>query len=260
MKKIQDGYQNEFLFVLEFNNKKIKELNPMLREVIDDLFPKRNEDDLIKSWRNHINNQKGDILIKIENEVRSISIKKGSRNSVHLENIESFKNFLKEEGVKEKVIYNYELFHYGVDKMNYKKVLSSEEFNKKNKRIIKSINKSLQKINISKVIDRFILSGNNCNHKVDGIIYGIPNDFLWINNNDIEDVITNTIKNQSKTVHIGCLYIQPLNRCINGNKKYEWCRDYVQIKWYSLFDDIIRNKNEKVLKIQNNNFDITKIE
>ena len=30
---IPDGYQNEFLFVLEFNNKKVKELNPLLREV-----------------------------------------------------------------------------------------------------------------------------------------------------------------------------------------------------------------------------------
>ena len=134
MAKIQEGYQNEFLFVLKFNNKKVKELNPMLREVIDDLFPSVNEEDIIKSWRNHINNQKGDILIKINNLTRSISIKKGSRNSVHLENLEAFKSFLKESNINEKIIYNYELFHYGVDKFNFKKILSSSEFCKKNKR------------------------------------------------------------------------------------------------------------------------------
>ena len=66
---IPDGYQNEFLFVLEFNNKKVKELNPLLREVIDDLFKDINENDIVKSWRNHINNQKGDIFIKINNIV-----------------------------------------------------------------------------------------------------------------------------------------------------------------------------------------------
>ena len=72
MTKIQDGYQNEFLIVLEFNNKKVKELNPMLREVVDDLFPEVCEESIIKSWRNHINNQKGDILIKVEGQIRNI--------------------------------------------------------------------------------------------------------------------------------------------------------------------------------------------
>ena len=46
MKKILDGYQNEFLFVLEFNNKKVKELNPLLREVVDDIFYNVNEDSI----------------------------------------------------------------------------------------------------------------------------------------------------------------------------------------------------------------------
>lgn len=110
MKEIQDGYQNEFLIALEFNNKKIKELNPMLREVIDDLFPDYDEDSIIKSWRNHINNQKGDILIKVNNKIKTISIKKGSRNSVHVESLESFKKLLEESGVKEKIIYYYDFF------------------------------------------------------------------------------------------------------------------------------------------------------
>ena len=69
---IEKGYQNEFLFVLEFNNKKVKELNPLLREVVDDLFKDINENDIVKSWRNHINNQKGDIFIKINNVVLAL--------------------------------------------------------------------------------------------------------------------------------------------------------------------------------------------
>ena len=80
-KKILDGYQNEFLFVLEFNNKKIKELNPMLREVVDELFPGYDEESIIKSWRNPSSIEKGDIFLKVNGHLRSISIKKGSRNS-----------------------------------------------------------------------------------------------------------------------------------------------------------------------------------
>ena len=55
MVEIQDGYQNEFLIVLEFNNKKIQELNPMLREVIDDLFPSVDEQKVIKLKTTPIN-------------------------------------------------------------------------------------------------------------------------------------------------------------------------------------------------------------
>ena len=248
MKKIPDGYQNEFLIVLEFNNKKVKDLNPMLREVIDDLFPNISEEKIIKSWRNHINNQKGDILIKIDKKVRSVSIKKGSKNSVHVENIEAFKSFLKDSGIKDKIVYNYELFHYGVDKSNHKKILSSSEFSEKYKRKIKIINKEFSKLDREKITDRFILCGNNSNYRVDGIIYGTPNDFLWLNKDDVIKIIKKRNNNNSNTVHIGPLYIQPFNRCINNNKKYIWCRDYIQIKWYSLYDDIIEYKNEIVMK------------
>ena len=243
MAEIQDGYQNEFLFVLEFNNEKIKELNPLLREVIDDIFPNADEDTILKAWRNHVNNQKGDILIRIGEQYRTISIKKGSKNSIHLENIEAFKILLKESGIDDKIIYNYELFHYGIDRFNHKKILSSKEFCKKNKRKIKKINKEFSKLNIESIVDRFILRGNNGKYRVEGIIYGTPKDFLWINRKGILKVLKDSISKESNTVHIGNLYIQPLNRCINENKKYEWCRDYVQVKWYSLFDDIIKYKN-----------------
>lgn len=248
MKKIPDGYQNEFLFVLEFNNKKVKELNPLLREVIDDIFYNINEDSIIKAWRNPCNNEKGDILLKIENQTRFISVKKGSRNSVHLESIISFKDFLKELGVSDKIIYYYELFHYGVNRRDYNQILSSKEFCSKNKRKIKKINQALTKIDIEKIIDRFILQGKISEHRVSGIISGVPNDFMWINSNDIVNSIKSNINRESSAVHISSLYIQPMNRCINGNKKYEWCKEFIQVKWYSLFDDIIMQKNRNMME------------
>ena len=79
-----------------------------------------------------------------------------------------------------------------------------------------------------------------------GILYGTPDDFFWINKFDVINIIKDSIRKESSSVHIGSLFIQPMNRCINNNKKYLWCRDYVQIKWYSLFDDIIEYKNKKL--------------
>ncbi len=244
MPNIPAGYQNEFLFVLEFNNKKVKELNPLLREVIDDIFPNCHEDSLIKSWRNHLNYQKGDIMVKIDDIIKSISIKMGSKNSVHVQKLESFEKLLKSQGINNRIIEYYKNFHYGIDIRDKEKTLSSKEFSSQYPKIIKKINKYFRKIDIDKIIDGFILRGRFSKSSVAGIIYGTPNDFLWINKNDIISIIKQTQNRKSTTVHIGCLYIQPLNRCINHNNKYEWAKDYIQVKWYSLFDDIIEYKNK----------------
>ena len=48
-----NGFDNEFDFVKYLNNKKIKELNPVFRELVDKLFGFKNENYIIKCWRNH---------------------------------------------------------------------------------------------------------------------------------------------------------------------------------------------------------------
>lgn len=249
MKKIQDGYQNEFLFVMEFNNKKIKELNPMLRQVIDDLYPSYPEDAVIKSWRNHNNQEKGDILLKVNGHLRSISIKMGSRNSVHMESLKTFKYFLSKNGVDSKTIEEYEKYHYGADDFS-QKILSASEYSLYNQDSIKMINKKLANISHYNIAERFLLKGNVSYYEVDGIIHGTPHDFLWINKHEVREILKENLSRESKSVHYGCLFIQPFNRCMNDNNKYAWGKDYVQIKWYSLFDDIIKYKNDRICKEQ----------
>ena len=70
------GEDNEFSFVKYLNGKKVGELNPLFRDLIDSLFYCK-EDDIIKCWRNHFP-QKSDIFIKINGKLKGISIKKGS--------------------------------------------------------------------------------------------------------------------------------------------------------------------------------------
>lgn len=234
MSHIEDGYQNEFLFVLEFNNKKVKELNPLLREVIDDLFPNINENSIIKSWRNHINNQKADIFIKINNIVRSISIKKGSRNSIHVESLDSFTNFLRLLGVNEKSINTYIDYH--------RSKMTSKEYINENKELLNDFNNEIKKIEMFYFINRFLLKGKLSMYPVDGLIYGTPNDFFWLNEKELYNIVDKSKNKESNSPHIGCFFIQPMNRCLNGNTTYLRETDYVQIKWYSLFDDILMYK------------------
>lgn len=88
-----DGLENEYEFVKYLNGKKVKELNPVFRDLIDYLFGNINENTVLTSWRNHYK-QKAEFFIKANGVMKGISIKKGSRNSVHVDSLSRFTNFL----------------------------------------------------------------------------------------------------------------------------------------------------------------------
>lgn len=244
-----NGYNNEYNFVLEFNNKKVGELNPILQELIYTIFYDVNENDVIKSWRNHLD-QKTDIFLKIGNAIKGISIKMGSRNSVHVESIWEFKRFLETHKIPNNIICEYLKFHYADGTLNNtgSKRVSTEEYKKSNQTRIDKINKYFNTPEIiSDAIDRFVLTGNNSDYPIDAIILGTPDNFLWLARNDIVDFLMNKNKYCSSP-HFSELVCQPMARCLNYNEKYEKFRKYVQIKWYGLFDNIIEQMNNNTMK------------
>ena len=246
---INNGEENELKFVQYLNGKRISMLKPMFRELIDELFPLEKEEYLIKCWKNHLK-QKVDIFIKINNNIKGISIKKGSRNSVHVERISDFIHFLIQNGIKKEIVIEYLKYHYADGSTNGKGLnrLSVEEYKSINQNKIDEINKAFNYEKIIKAaIDRFILKGKNSNYYIDAIIYGEIDDFIWITRKDIIDIIFSKKDVYSTAVHFGPIICQPKNRCLNHNPLYEKDRFCVQLKWYSLFDNIIENMNNKIL-------------
>lgn len=61
----------------------------------------------------------------------------------------------------------------------------------------------------------------------------------------IEEIILSKKDVYSTAVHFGALTCQPKNRCLNYNPLYEKDRFCVQIKWYSIFDNIIEYLSNK---------------
>lgn len=245
------GTDNEFEFVKYLNGKKIKELNPLFRDLIEKIFPLEDENAEIKSWRNHYK-QKSDIFIKINGVMKGISIKKGIKNSFHVERISDFINFLIENKIDREIVVEYLKYHYGDGSTNGKgrKRLSVEEYKKENQEAIDKINTYINQEKILKnAIDRFIIKGKNSIYYIDALICGEVDDFLWITKDDIIKIAMSKKDNYSTAVHFGPMTIQPKNRCLNYNFKYEKDRHCIQIKWYNLFDDIIENMNNKVSKI-----------
>ena len=91
----------------------------------------------------------------------------------------------------------------------------------------------------SKLIDRFLIETDiNYRVKVDAIIHGTPNDFIWVTSDEVKNYLENE-DIISTSLHTGKLYIQSWDKNIVRNTKYEHCRDYIQVKWFSMYDDLI---------------------
>lgn len=246
----KSGFQNEFDICDELNKKRVNELNIMYREFINDLFLNVEDDDTIICYVDK-SNKKYDIIIEIKGIIKRISIKKGVKNSVHVEGIASFIHFLIINQISKSSIIEYLKYHYadGTTNGTGKNRISISEYKIANQNQIDLINKELNKSSIlEKAIDRFILKGNISKDSIDAILFGVKDDFIWIKKEDIKKIILSKKDIYSSAVHFGPLTVQPLDRCLNRNEKYEKKRFYIQIKWYNLADDIIESMNKKVME------------
>ena len=174
-----------------------------------------------------------------------------SRNSVHIETIDNFIKFLRLCDIKEEIITEYLKYHYADETTNGtgKNRLSSKEYKNNHQKEIDKINIALNTENtLISALNRFVILGRNSYYPIAAIVWGTPEDFLYLKIEDIKNINIKHLKDYKTGPHIGNLFIQPQNRCINKNPKYEDARHIVQIKWYSLFDDIIENLNDKVLE------------
>ena len=247
-----EGYKNEYDFVLALNNKKVSELNPLFNSLIYGIFNNIDGNQIVKAWRNHYN-QKTDVLIKINNVIKGISIKLGSRNSIHVEHIDSFIKYLKKNNISNEIINSFQKFHYadGTNDNTGIKRITAEEYKINHQQEIDNINKHfMNKELLINAIDRFVLKGNNSKYNILAIILGEPNNFVWLKKEDIIKILLSHIDSYCSSPHFSDLVCQPMNRCINYNLKYEKYRNYIQIKWYRLFDDIIEQMNNNVKKYQ----------
>lgn len=182
--------------------------------------------------------------------MKGISIKMGSRNSVHAERITDFVHFLIENKVSRETVIEYLKYHYADGSTNGKGTYrqSASEYKQENQDKINLINKEFNRNDlVLKAIDKFVLTGNNSDYPIDVLIVGTVNNFVWVSREDIKTMILSKTDIYSTSVHFGSLTCQPKNRCLNYNPLYEKDRFCVQIKWYNVFDEIIELMNNKVM-------------
>jgi len=247
----KNGFKNEIEFVKQINNKYYYELEYNLQLFIKDLYNEINNNSKISCYKND-KLQKYDIIIEIDKIIKRISIKKGIKNSVHTEPISEFIHFLIKNKMPRDLVISFLKYHYADGTTNGTGTNRSniQEYKEKHQHEIDEINEYInQEHIIRKAIDRFIIKGRNSEYFIDAIIYGVPEDFIWIKKEDIYKILLSKRNIYSTSVHFSSLTYQPLNRCINKNIKYEKDRFISQIKWYNLCDDIIEQMNNSIVKV-----------
>lgn len=235
---MKKGYQNEFEFINYLNGKRYGELNILIQDLLKKLYPDVEKTDIITAYK-YGRYAKVDIVVSINGIEKGISIKSGSRNSIHIETIKKFVSYLKKFNFNEIERLLRYLYSDGTIDNTGAIRQSSSEYKLNHGDDIILINDSLQKIKKELLIRFLIKTDVNYRINVDAFISGDVNDFLWATREEVIEYLT-TVNQQSSGVHISNLFIQNWNKNINYNSKYECCREYIQVKWYSIFDDLIR--------------------
>ena len=234
-----NGYQNEIDFINYLNNKKFEELNIMMQDVIKSIYPNIKSKDIIKASK-YGRYAKTDIVITVRNKKRGISLKCGYKNSIHVEPITKFKKFLVSNNVDERTIDMFLRYLYsdGTNNNTGKIRITNAEYIDEHKSDIKILNETFANLK-PKIIKRFLIETDiKYNVKVDMFIHGKLNDFIWATAEEVKEFLEKE-EIISTIVHSGKIYIQNWDKNIKRNEKYEFCREYIQAKWFSMYDDMI---------------------
>lgn len=230
---MKNGYKNEYDFCDMLNNKFINELDVIFVKMLEKIFDSSIDRKSLITCKKSFKTDKVDIIIKVGDKIRYVSIKSGKNNSVHTEHINWFVDFLRKNGVTEEIIKIYKDYHYAVQSDG--KRLSAKEYQEFNSEKISLFNDFVNNKDIlEKAIDRFLFLGvGKFNHHVDAIIYGTINDFKYCTSDELCKYLLSN-KDVFNSIHFSSLVLQPWTRNLNNNPMYEYRRDYVQVKLYML--------------------------
>ncbi len=245
---MQKGFQNEEDFKNLINEKTINTIPFKMKELIISIFPKVSKYSRIECWRSKYL-EKADIKIRIEGEIKGISIKTGHNCSIHQENTLQFNKYLEKIGIDSHVINDFNGFMLGI--INGKKVCAKEYIDNnqlKIKGIRQCFNKYYNKINL---IIRFIFQGTESQkYDCDAIIYGTTKNFLWATKHEVLQYLVNYKTNTSNSINISALNIKCYDRNLRNDLSKKKAEKDIQVKWYTIEEDmknINRDRNSNSL-------------
>ncbi len=244
-----DGFTNETEIINYINTQKTYEnLNSNMQDFIKFLFSGVNVSGIRITATKPQGMVKPDIAITINGNTKYVSVKKGSGNSVHQEQLSLFETFLKNSGISSQIITYLKEFHYGDGSIDGKggTRISANEWISNNYSKVSSINKAFKDNTfLIKVFNRILFVGNvSPAPTVDAIFHGNINRALWASRDEIITYLLNW-NNTSNNIHFSNLSYQVWNRNLNYNPNTANRRHVMQLKWASLSEDLTSIKRNR---------------
>ncbi len=238
------GFDNQKKVAAIINGKRYKDLPLNLKNMIKTMYPSIANTEHV--FVNEVKGTKYNLLVNVNNEKKTLSVSKGSGNSVHQEKIEGFLNYCVTKlnmTIEEKNAFL--LIHYADGTID-----GSAPFNNRidgeliKRNLSKEINIVQKFINKNKrdLLERFLIYGKNGKengNKADFVYYGTISNGIIADYQSLIDYLISIENSQNAILSIGHLSLQTWNRNLKGKPKLESRRQSIQVKWSHLKNDII---------------------
>lgn len=241
------GFVNEDEMANGLNNKKVSELSQNLKHMMKNLFGALDDEKEVTCVKTE-EPIKPDIIIQYDGKEINVSLKSGGAEIVHEEHIDSFVNFLKEQGISKNTIDTILYFQFGdgtldgtgQNRMPYEKLmyLLASRIRKANYEL--NSNKDF----ILKFVERCVFKGAKPeNLAADYIYHGSVYYGNVVGKKELLFYVQNKEWQWYKSLHIGPLMIKPHARYVDRPIISEKRRHQVDVSWpkfYAVLDYISR--------------------
>ncbi len=243
MSSNRHGFSNEEHIANYLNNKNFENLNKNMQRFLSFVFKRQisSHETILSDLTQKIEgkNPKPDIWIKIGSEIKFVSVKEGSGNSVHQEPFKDFCKFLEDINVTEETVNYLKLYHYGDDTLdgNGEIRLSTADIKIKYQSKIQFVNAELNSTkNLPKILDRVLFAGVFRNPIiVDAIYHGSVDNGVYANREEIIDyLIDNANVSEMSGIRFSELTYQPWTRDQFRTAAHPERRYVMQVKWGSM--------------------------
>ena len=239
---INKGTLREDEFVFQLNNIKCGDLSPNLHSMMVELFGIVDDTQMIYCEKT-FDYIKPDILITHLGTTRAVSIKSGSSQTVHCEQIRPFIEALRKMGVSEETLKTIVLFLYGDGTYDGtgKKRYSYPEVCYWLKERIKAANEELNSNReiIKMFVDRVLFQGVNPDERnADAIYHGDVNFGTLITKEQVMKYIDSKGWHFREVLHVGPINLSACARYVDKPISNERRRNMIECHWPRMESDI----------------------
>jgi hypothetical protein len=238
---MQKGILIEDSLVEMINGKRLKEMEPYPKEIVQTLFPESKKRGLFHGQYLQPILQT-DFQVWKGTRAKNVSVKSGKSDSMGFENIKSFILYLRIKGISEETQKTILYYHYGDGTMtgSGKRRWTYEQVSSL---LLPRIQKANVELNTKEMIncalDRFVFKGSSGRViSADFVLFGGSKFGSLYSQEEIRLAATHKHYSYSRALHFGPLLIQPYLRDVRGKSGNQSKRETLQAKWHYMQSDL----------------------